>query len=126
MRRKFKISSGFIGLATGVLVGWSIGNLLLRLILNNNILLYLSIILFSLIGLILDIKYPVLVESLSFGFTVLIIFQALWDYGAQDWSRWRSIMSLSSVGLLILNSLTGHLKINTTKRVIKRQLGVGK
>jgi len=125
MKNKFKITSGFIGLATGALIGWYVSGLVSQLLnLDFNIVIYVLMIIFSIVGFVLDLKYPVLIESLSFGITVLIFFQAFWDFGAQDWSKWRSIMSLSAFGLFILNLFTGHLKVNTAKKIIRRQLGI--
>jgi len=126
-KNKEFITSGMIGVFTGALLGWSIGGTLQRLLnLEGMVLLISSIILFAFFGLLLDLKKPVLVESLSYGIVVLIFFQAWWDYGAADWSSWRSVMATSAIMLLLLNLFTGHLRINTFKKVIRRQLGIGR
>ena len=132
--KKFKMQLGswFVGASTGALLGWAIGGALPTLLNrfisniepNSSIILYVSIIVFTLFGFLLDLKYPIFAESLSYGITLIIFTQAVWDLASGSWSLWKSNVALISLVIFIVNLFTGYLKVNSAKKILDRQLGV--
>ncbi len=122
MKKNNNISIGSLITSTifGALLGWYVGGIIPYLEGMRFIWVAIGISLLVAMGY----KYPILVESFAYGFSILVLFQAFWDWGARDWTEWRTIMTLGAIGLLILNITTGKLKLIGAKRVFKNQLGV--
>jgi len=118
VRKKFNIFSLATGVYLGLLLGWYLSGILLGE--NNALIILFSGFTFGFFAY----KKPVLIETFAYGFTILVFFQAFWDWGARDWSNWRSSMTLAALGLFLLNLFSGHVKIKTAKKVLRGQLGI--
>jgi len=126
-RRKFnigdKISNTIIGVGLGALFGWYIAVILSRFLPFDVLIYSFFIITLSLAGFYFSLRRPILTEKVAFGVTILIFSQVFWDFGANDWNKWRLIMSLSALALFLLNLFTGYIRVGGGKYV-SRQLGI--
>ena len=119
------ITSGLTGALAGAFVGWYLSNLVNSVLIINDLVVTIAMsILFGCIGLLLDIKKPILAETIVFAVTILVLFQATWDVIVGDWSSSRNIIVMIAVGLFILNLFTGFLRVGTAKKIIRGQLGM--
>jgi hypothetical protein len=124
-RIEHKIASGLIGFVTGGFLGWYFGRYIDSLI-NPSVNMFTIIfsVLLGILGLLLDLKKPILTETISFVISIFVFSQILWDMSVGDINKWKLIIGLIALGLFLLNIFTGYLRIKTAKKIIKRQFGM--
>jgi len=130
-KKSEKIGSLVVSLLFGVFLGWYASTLFgVSTSLSNmlNLSVRMVTIAFSLLGLgligYLGYKNPRTTELLAFIFSAFIILQVLWDSGAETtFGIWRTIMTYAGLGLFLLNSFTGYLRLNSGLKTIRRSMG---
>jgi len=120
-----RLVSLFLGLLVGGFYGWTIIARVLSSF-NNEILLIHNIFGAILLGgalAFMGFKLPRLTEVFIAGFSILIILQAIWDFGVFDWSQRRAVLLIGSVIILFLDMIIGTITWREVGKIGKRQLG---
>lgn len=126
-KRHNKNISAIIGLIAGLFFGWMMLARIISVIANTgSILLWHQLLGAAILGsvfLVMGLKLPRFTEIVIAGICILTMYQAVWDFGAWDWSKWRRLMLVGSTIILIFDVILGAITWKDIARIGRKQLG---
>lgn len=125
MRKGNKKGAGrYSSLLTGVILGYIVGFFTNGIIPDFAYSKYLyfgaPILFFS----YLSIKKPRFTEYTAYAITIFVILQFLWDFLVGDRNAIRMSLFYGAILSLIINVLTGHVRLIGAKKTFRRAIGL--
>jgi len=119
-----KITNKYGSVLTGIILGYLVGFIFTMIapeFLHSNILYFgLPMSFFA----YLSINKPKFTEYLAYAIALLIFINFGWDYIVGDRNDIRMSLFIGSIISLIVNILTGKVKVIGAKRTLKRTIGL--
>jgi len=119
------IGTALTAVTLGVLLGMFVSGLFQDEELVT-ILRYILIPVFSIFFIMISIKKPVTIELVAYGVAILLLFQAGWDFYVKDWNVIRTEIVIPAIISIIINVVSGRVKMVGAKKITTRQLGLGR
>jgi len=124
-KKKYMIGTALTAVTLGVLLGMFVSGLFQDEELVT-ILRYILIPVFSIFFIMISIKKPVTIELVAYGVAILLLFQAGWDFYVKDWNVIRTEIVIPAIISIIINVVSGRVKMVGAKKITTRQLGLGR
>lgn len=125
-RRKNKILIGTIitAISLGTLLGIFTGGIFQFAGISS--LKYILIPSFAVIIALISLKKPVAMELAAYAIAIILLSQAVWDFYAQDWNSLRTEIVIPAIISIVINLVSGRVKVLGAKKTLWGQLGLGK
>lgn len=126
-KNKYKIGTITTSILLAILMSMFLGGILGNLITTRDYTNTFRIILIFLLiplNIIWALKKPKSLEFGAYGIAILLLFQWSWDWYVKDWNFIRTEIAISSIIALIVNALTGAIRLTGAKKTFKGQLGL--
>lgn len=127
-KRKFKIGSLITGFGLGSLIGWYISGFISGdMPIFESHFLVVSVLSFLMGSLFAYFAYkrPVFIEYLAYATSIYILFQYAWDFRVGDRGPERLYMAIHGVILLLINIVSGRVKLIGATSTAKNAVGLG-
>jgi len=124
MKRKFNIGTTITAVSLAVILSIFISGLFRNDLINT--FRYISMPILIVVFTLWSTKMPKALELTAYGIAIFLLFQGIWDWYAMDWNNLRTEIVVPCIISLIINSVSGKVRLIGAKKTLKNQLGLGR